>query len=109
MTTKLLITNLPPDYDASMLEDMFTIVGDVQSSEVEKNAVTGNSACIGRVEMSSIQQAQDCIDHFNGQNKGGSRIGVKFDQPHVPILNISKRAVRKSVMKKAKTFVANRI
>lgn len=82
--TKLLISNLPLTVDSSDLEDMFTIVGDVRVAKVERNLETGTSIGIGRVEMSNIQQAQDCIEHFNGQSTQGHVLAVREDKPHVP-------------------------
>lgn len=87
MTTKLLVTNLPPTLDASDLEDLFTVVGDVRRAVVESDSITQASLGIGRVEMSTVQEANDCILHFNGQRVRGSVLAVRADVPHEPVIN----------------------
>jgi RNA recognition motif-containing protein len=82
--TKLLISNLPRHVDASALEDMFTVVGDVRAARIECDAITGASNGVGYVEMSSSQQAQDGIQHFNGQSSRGHVLAVREDKPHTP-------------------------
>ena len=84
MGTKLLVSNLPDSVDASALEDMFTLVGDVCRVTVESSGV-------GRVEMSNAEQAQDGIAHFHGQVSGGQILVVREDKPHVSLLRVSRR------------------
>lgn len=93
MGTKLLVTNLPLSVDSSALEDMFTLIGNVRTARVELDEASGTSRGVGHVEMMTAQEAQDGISHFNGQSKGGQRLAVREDKPHVPKLKARGKSV----------------
>jgi len=103
MGTKLLVSNLPLDIDSSTLEDMFTMVGNVSKAAIEIDGTTGLSRGRGYVEMSTAQEAQNCIDHFNGQSKGGNRLAVREDIPHVPKVTVMKTSLRKAFISSKKS------
>jgi RNA recognition motif-containing protein len=79
LNTTLLVANLAASVDASELEDMFTILGNVRSARVVYNEDTGISKGVGYVEMSTREELENCILHFAGQ-----MIMVREDVPHVP-------------------------
>lgn len=93
--TKLLVTNLPLNIDSATLEDMFTMVGNVRAAKVALDGATGVSQGVGYVEMTTVQEAQDCIDRLNGQSKHGQRISVRVDKPHVP--NVTAKPIGRKV------------
>jgi RNA recognition motif-containing protein len=106
--TALLVSNLPPSVDASMLEDMFTMVGNVKAARVEYDNDTGLSKGRGFVEMFTPEEAENCILHFNGQDKFGQRLAVREDVPHVPKPAIEKKS-RRAAVRKASASVSNTI
>src|SRR5580698_2500905 len=80
---RLYVRNLASNIDSSDLEDMFTNVGNVQSAQVIIDTLTGLSKCVGYVEMSTEQEAVDCIQRFHGQPNDGQILSVTKDQPHI--------------------------
>jgi RNA recognition motif-containing protein len=100
--TKLLISNLPPSIDSITLENMFSIVGNVRAAVVTIDPETGISIGVGRVEMSTEEEAALGIDHYNGQNKNGHIIFVREDKPHVPNPNFVNPARKPKVPPKPK-------
>lgn len=95
MNTTLRINNLCTSVDASELESMFTIIGDVRSARVVYNETTGISKGIGFVEMSTREELENCILHFGGQS-----IMVREDIPFVPQPTPIKIAGRKKRTRK---------
>ena len=96
MNTTLMVANLASSVDASDLEDMFSIVGNVLSTRIVYNTDTGISKCIGYVEMSSREELENCILHFAGQfMKDGQKIMVRENVPFVPQPRSSKVATNK--------------
>ena len=85
MGKRLYINHLAPSVDSSALEDIFTIVGNVQSASVVIDIATGLSKGCGYVEMSTEQEAADCIQKFHGQMAEGSVISVVEDKSTVKI------------------------
>lgn len=59
MSCTVRVSNLPANFDSSKLEDLFSVVGNVRSA-----VINGRSAM---VEMSTPDEAQNCISYFNGQ------------------------------------------
>ena len=93
MIKKLYVRNLARSMNSSSLEDIFTTVGDVVSSLIPVDPSTGVSLCVGYVEMSTEQQAADCIDRFHGHKIGGQVLSVQEDKPRplIPIPPVSSR------------------
>lgn len=99
MNTTLLVANLALSVDASDLEDMFSMVGSVRSTRIVYNTETGVSKGMGYVEMSSREEMENCILHFEGQYKNdGQPIMVREDKPYVP----QPKPIAKTVAKKKK-------
>ena len=95
---RLYVRNLNSTVDSSDLEDIFTMVGNVQSAQVVRDSDTGASKCVGYVEMSTAQEANDCIQRFHGQPLSGQVLSVAKDQPHIstaPPPSLSKIKTRK--------------
>lgn len=85
MNTTLLVANLASSVDASELEHMFSMVGNVRSARVVYNPDTGVSKGMGYVEMSTREEMENCILHFEGQFKNdGQAIMVRENKPYVP-------------------------
>lgn len=85
MNATLLVTNLAASVDASDLENMFSIIGDVRSARIVYNTETGISKGIGYVEMSTRKELENCILHFAGQiMNDGQAIMVRENIPFVP-------------------------
>src|SRR6266404_7668072 len=80
---RLYVRNLNSSVDSSDLEDIFTMVGNVQSAQVVIDTLTGLSKCVGYVEMSTVQEAADCIARFHNQPHEGQILSVAKDQPHI--------------------------
>ncbi len=74
MKNSLNVSNLPADFRASMLEDLFAMIGDVRMARVELDTRSGLNR--GFVEMSTPAEAQDCIHYFNGQTRQGFLLEV---------------------------------
>lgn len=87
LNTTLLVANLAASVDASGLEEMFTIIGNVRSARIVHNKDTGNSkgSGVGYVEMSTREELEDCILYFASQSPNdGKSIMVREYIPHVP-------------------------
>jgi len=85
LNTTLLVANLAASVDASDLENMFSMVGDVRSARIVYNSDTGISKGMGYVEMSTREELENCILHFAGQFKNdGQAIMVRENIPFVP-------------------------
>jgi RNA recognition motif-containing protein len=76
INTTLKIRNFTNSTDASDLEDMFSMVGNVRSARVIEG--------IGYVEMSSFEEMQNGVHHFHGQPRDGQILMVQENKPHVP-------------------------
>ncbi len=72
--------NLPLSMDSSALEDLFTRVGNVRSARILCD--TGSTASLGRgvVEMSTIEETQNCLLLLNGEVVGGSTLVVRTNE-----------------------------
>lgn len=84
MNTTLLVANLAASVDASDLEAMFTIIGNVRSARVVYSKETGVSEGVGYVEMSTREELENCILYFAGHINDGKTLMVREDRPHVP-------------------------
>lgn len=68
-----------------MLEDMFTMIGNVLNAQVLLDTVSGVSCGLGLVEMSTEDEAHDCVRYFNGQVRDDHALVVRKNTPHVPL------------------------
>ena len=74
----LSISNLPLTMDASALEDMFTLIGDVSSARVLCHPDSASSLGRAIIVMSTQQEAENCALHFNGQVIQGCTLSVSL-------------------------------
>lgn len=81
---KLQVRNLSHSVESWELEDLFTTVGTVVSAKISKDPGSGLGLGIGFVEMSTEQEAADCVERFNGYPYLGQTLVVIEDRPHVP-------------------------
>ncbi len=94
MTNTLHVSNLPLSLDSSMLEDIFTMIGNVRSAQVLLDVVSGANRRFGLVEMSTEDEAQDCIRYFNGQIRDDNALVVRENTPHIPLPPPFKKVAR---------------
>lgn len=103
MDKKLYIRNLHDLIDSDALEELFSSVGNVYRATVEIKQVRGNDYRVGYVEMSSVQEALDCIDRFHGQKVHGLEMVVTEDKPHVaPAALLKKKSEARKNRSKAR-------
>jgi len=81
MGNKLYVGNLPFSVTDESLREMFTQVGQVESSKVITDRDTGRSKGFGFVEMSTEQEAADAITKFNGVDWAGRSLIVNEARP----------------------------
>ncbi|MDW8241478.1 MAG: RNA-binding protein [Acidobacteriota bacterium] len=84
MSTKLFVGNLSPNVTSEDLEDLFTQIGEVVSSNVITDRVTGRSRGFGFVEMASSETAQAAIQQLHDREFEGRRIVVNEARPRQP-------------------------
>jgi RNA recognition motif-containing protein len=91
MKKRLFVRNLALSVDSSTLESMFMTVGNVESADVILDGSTGTSRGMGYVEMSTEQEALDCISRFHGTKSHGAVLIVTKDEPHIPLPKVAKK------------------
>jgi RNA recognition motif-containing protein len=74
LSTTVLVSNLPLSVDSIMLKQMFSVLGNVRKAVIHLDVATCLSSGYGFVEMSSKEEAKNCVRHFDVQKKkeGGS-------------------------------------
>jgi RNA recognition motif-containing protein len=81
MSRKLYVGNLDGGIDDAGLRNLFAQHGDVDSAEVIKDRITGQSKGFGFVEMSSNGEAQAAMSALDGSAQGGRAIKVSEAKP----------------------------
>ena len=81
MNKKLYVGNLDYDVTDSVLEELFSQVGSVESAQVISDKRSGRSRGFGFVEMSSEEEAQQAIDQFDGKEHEGRTLKVSEARP----------------------------
>ena len=84
MGKKLHVGNLAFSVDSANLENLFSQHGTVASAKVITDRDTGRSKGFAFVEMSSDQEAADCINHLNGQQHEGRQLNVSEAKAQEP-------------------------
>jgi RNA recognition motif-containing protein len=84
MGKKLYVGNLSYSVDSSMLQELFSQHGSVQSAEVIADRDTGRSKGFGFVEMGADEEAQNAIQALNGQQFEGRALTVNEAKPKEP-------------------------
>lgn len=95
MTKILSITNLTAAADSDTLESLFAAVGNVVSASVQIDPLTGRRT--GLVEMSTEQEADDCIMYFHEHKVKGQMMSVVKDMPRVPRVPLNQPETRRKV------------
>ena len=78
---KLYVGNLTYAVNDSMLEQLFSQFGTVQSAQVIQDRATGRSKGFGFVEMDTEAQAQAAIEGLHDQEHDGRRLTVNQAKP----------------------------
>jgi RNA recognition motif-containing protein len=84
MGKKLYVGNLAFSVDSNTLQDAFAAFGTVESAKVITDRDTGRSKGFAFVEMSSDEEAQNCIRELNGNPLEGRAINVSEARPQEP-------------------------
>jgi RNA recognition motif-containing protein len=78
---KLYVGNLTYGVSDSILEQLFSQFGTVQSAQVIQDRATGRSKGFGFVEMDTEAQAQAAIEGLHDQEHDGRRLTVNEAKP----------------------------
>lgn len=84
MAKKLYVGNLPYQVRDEDLKTAFGEHGTVESATVITDRETGRSKGFGFVEMSSDEEAQKCIEAFDGSDFQGRNLKVNEAKPQAP-------------------------
>ena len=84
MTTKLYVGGIPYSTTESSLADTFGKAGNVVSSAIIIDRMTGRSKGFGFVEMESEEAAQKAIEMYNGADFEGRKLTVNVARPLEP-------------------------
>jgi RNA recognition motif-containing protein len=81
MGKKLYVGNLAFSVDATSLENLFSQHGTIASAKVITDRDTGRSKGFAFIEMSSAQEAADCINRLNGHQHEGRQLNISEAKP----------------------------
>ncbi len=84
MTTKLYVGGIPYTSTEAGLTETFSKAGNVVSSAIIIDRMTGRSKGFGFVEMASEEEAQKAIEMFNGADFEGRKLTVNVARPLEP-------------------------
>jgi hypothetical protein len=82
--TRLFIRDFAPQADVFELEGLFSNVGNVRKATLQEQVLKGVLRQVAYIEMSSPEEASDCIERFHGMTVDGYTLTVTADKPHVP-------------------------
>ena len=84
MTTKLYVGGIPYTSTEQTLGEAFSRAGNVVSTAIIIDRMTGRSKGFGFVEMSTDDEAQKAIEMWNGQDFEGRKLTVNVARPLEP-------------------------
>src|SRR3954471_12493548 len=84
MSTKLYVGGIPYTSTEQTLKDAFSKAGNVLSSSIIIDRMTGRSKGFGFVEMSNDEEAQAAINMWNGMDFEGRKLTVNVARPLEP-------------------------
>ncbi len=84
MAKKLYVGNLSYSVTDSILEELFSSVGEVTSANVITDRMTGRSRGFGFVEMVDSAAAQQAVEQLNDRELEGQAIKVAEARPQKP-------------------------
>ncbi len=95
MSYKLFVRDFAPETNVTDLEILFSEVGTVNNAILTEREYKGVQRKVAYIEMSSLEEMQDCIARFHGMKADGHILTVTEDKAHVPDPNFSfKRPVQ---------------
>lgn len=81
MTRVLYVSNVEKQTELCLIQDLFTTVGDVESQHLGFIPESGSKKEFGIFEMSTVQQAADCMERFHGQTLNGRQLSIVCERP----------------------------
>ena len=84
MATKLYVGNLPFKVREEDLQSLFQQAGTVESVNIIRDKISGQSRGFGFIEMASAEDAQKAIEMFNGHSMENREIIVNEARPQAP-------------------------
>jgi RNA recognition motif-containing protein len=81
MAKKLYVGGLSYQTSQQALQDLFAQAGNVASTAIITDRMTGQSKGFGFVEMATEEEAQNAINMFNGKEFDGRTITVNEARP----------------------------
>ncbi|KAI3520727.1 hypothetical protein L1887_10177 [Cichorium endivia] len=78
---KIFVGNLPYDFDSEKLANLFNSAGVVDIAEVIYNRDTEQSRGFGFVTMSTLEEAEQAVEKFNGYDLSGRLLTVNKAAP----------------------------
>ncbi len=84
MENNLHIGQLSYSTTQDSLGDFFSQCGTVLSAKIIMDRDTGRSKGFGFVEMSTAEEAAECVKKLNGQSLDGRQISVSIARPKEP-------------------------
>ncbi len=84
MTTKLYVGGIPYTSTEATLGEAFSKAGNVVSSAIIIDRMTGRSKGFGFIEMASEEEANKAIEMYNGQDFEGRKLTVNVARPLEP-------------------------
>lgn len=84
MEKRLFVGNLSYNLAQEEMADLFAQYGTVESAKILTDRETGRSKGFGFVEMSSPEEAQECISKLNGYDFQGRKMSVSIARPQAP-------------------------
>lgn len=95
MESFIYVSNVSNASELTALEDLFLTVGDVKNQKLEVIAESGHRMGFGVFEMSTRQQALDCVERFNGTINDGKQLAVTFIRPKRRPAPVPKKGAQK--------------
>lgn len=80
MKKELFVAGLDFSLNSEDLEKVFSEHGKVTSAKVINDKFSGKSRGFGFVEMSSVEEAKQCVDKLDNSSLNGRQIAVKFKE-----------------------------
>jgi RNA recognition motif-containing protein len=74
---KLIVLNLPRDFDEQSLALLFKKIGDIKSCDLVVDKITGISKGFGFVEMALTHEGENAINKLHGTKVNNNKIRVK--------------------------------
>jgi RNA recognition motif-containing protein len=84
MATKLYVGNLPFKVREEDLQTLFQQAGTVETVNIIRDKISGQSRGFAFVEMASAEDAQKAIEMFNGHSMENREIIVNEARPQAP-------------------------